>query len=126
MPNSPAGEAEIGAEAEFGSGRTVWLASFPKSGNTWVRAVITALGTHQHLFGVNQLDAGWQPHHVGAAVPIFGLDPRWLDAPEIDRLRTALILREKPHRCSAKPTRPTVRRTVPVTRFPRPPPVRRS
>jgi hypothetical protein len=75
-------------------GRTVWLASFPKSGNTWVRAVITALGTHHHLFGVNQLDAGWQPHHVGAAVPMFGMDPRWLDADELTQLRTALILRE--------------------------------
>ncbi len=102
MLNSPAGEAEIGAEerAPETSGRTVWLASFPKSGNTWVRAVITALGTHQHLFGVNQLDAGWQPHYLGAAVSVFGLDPRWLDASEVDRLRTALILRED----AARPT----------------------
>ena len=44
--------------------RTVWLASFPKSGNTWLRAIIAGLTTHEHLFAVNQLGSGAQPNYV--------------------------------------------------------------
>ena len=76
-----------------GPGRTVWLASYPKSGNTWVRAIVTALGTHPQLFGVDHLTSGAQPHHVGAALTAYGLDPRWLSEDENDRLRAALALR---------------------------------
>jgi hypothetical protein len=70
---------------------TVWLASYPKSGNTWVRAVVTALGTHEHLFAVNHLGSGAQPNHVGASLAVWGLDSRWLDYDENDQVRTALI-----------------------------------
>jgi aryl sulfotransferase len=73
------------------SGQTVWLASYPKSGNTWMRAIVTALGEHPHLFAVNQLDSGAQPFGVGHALTRFGLDPRWLTRTEVDRVRTALI-----------------------------------
>ncbi|MDP1820860.1 MAG: sulfotransferase domain-containing protein [Acidimicrobiales bacterium] len=73
--------------------RTVWLASYPKSGNTWVRAVVTALGTHPHLFGVDHLVSGAQPQHVGAALGAYGLDPRWLSGDELDVLRDALCRR---------------------------------
>lgn len=78
---------------EPGPGRTVWLASYPKSGNTWMRAIVTALSTHPHLFGVNQLDSGAQPNHVGAALGALGLDPRWLERGEVDALRDALVRR---------------------------------
>lgn len=81
------------ADRPPGPGRTVWLASFPKSGNTWMRAIVTALGTHPHLFGVNQLDSGSQPNHVGAALGWLGLDPRWLERSEVDALRDALVRR---------------------------------
>lgn len=81
------------ANREPGPGRTVWLASFPKSGNTWMRAIVTALDTHPHLFGVNQLDSGSQPNHVGAGLNWLGLDPRWLERDEIDALRDALVRR---------------------------------
>lgn len=81
------------AQRASGPGRTVWLASFPKSGNTWMRAIVTALGTHPHLFGVNQLDSGSQPNHVGAALSWLGLDPRWLERDEVDALRDALVRR---------------------------------
>ena len=36
---------------------TVWLASYPKSGNTWLRAVYTALRVGQRL-DINDLDGG--------------------------------------------------------------------
>ena len=91
-PMSDAAEAEA-ANRPSGPGRTVWLASFPKSGNTWMRAIVTALGTHPHLFWVNQLDAGSQPNHVGAALNWLGLDPRWLERGEVDTLRDALVRR---------------------------------
>ena len=73
------------------TGRTVWLASYPKSGNTWVRAIVTALSTHAHLFQVNQLNAGAQPFSVVGALPQLGLDSRWLSYDENDRLRAGLI-----------------------------------
>jgi aryl sulfotransferase len=78
--------------SEAPGGRIVWLASFPKSGNTWVRAIVTALATHRHLFQVDQLSSGSQPFSVGGALWRYGIDVRWLDRAEVDRLRTALIL----------------------------------
>ncbi len=76
-----------------GPGRTVWLASYPKSGNTWVRAIVTGLGIHPQLFSIDQLSSGAQPFSVGGALHAFGIDARWLDRAEIDRLRTALVTR---------------------------------
>ncbi len=58
-----------------------------------MRAIVTALGTHEHLFGVNQLGSGAQPNHVGAAQGMFGLDARWLSRDEIDQMRTVLVNR---------------------------------
>lgn len=77
-------------DAPRGPGRTVWLASYPKSGNTWLRAIVTALDTHRHLFGVNHLGSGSQPFLVDGTLSEFGLDPRWLSAEEVDRMRTVL------------------------------------
>ncbi len=73
------------------TGRTVWLASYPKSGNTWVRAIVTALSTNPHLFQVNQLSSGAQPFSVASALPQLGLDSRWLSFDENDELRAGLI-----------------------------------
>ena len=69
----------------------MWLASYPKSGNTWVRAIVTALSTHPHLFQVNQLSSGAQPFSLAGSLPRLGLDSRWLSFDENDRLRTAFI-----------------------------------
>ena len=100
---------------------TVWLASYPKSGNTWMRAIITGLGVHPLLFRADQLSSGQQPHHVSAANHRFALDPRWLARDELDHVRTALIedlanleptggptLRKthEQHRPAARPDRP--------------------
>ncbi len=71
--------------------RTVWLASYPKSGNTWVRAIVTALDEHPHLFGVDRLAAGSQPHQVAGALAAWGLDPRWLSDDQLDVARAGLI-----------------------------------
>lgn len=79
------------AAKPLGPGRTVWLASFPKSGNTWMRAIITALRTHHHLFAVNQLSSGAQPNHVDGVINQLGLDPQWLDRSEIAMARDWLI-----------------------------------
>lgn len=79
------------ARRPLGPGRFVWLASYPKSGNTWIRAIITALGTHPHLFTVDQLESGAQPFNVASSITAYGLDSRWLNAEETDRLRTSLL-----------------------------------
>ena len=76
-----------------GPGTIVWLASYPKSGNTWMRAIVTAMRTHRHLFAVNQLSSGSQPHHVGAIQTGLGIDPRWLDRTELPVVRDHLIRR---------------------------------
>ncbi|MCW2791736.1 MAG: Sulfotransferase [Nocardioides sp.] len=76
---------------------TVWLASYPKSGNTWMRAIVSALRTHRLLFDANQLGSGGQPHHVGAALPALGLDPRWLDRGELLTVRDHLLRRDPGH-----------------------------
>lgn len=75
------------------TGRTVWLASYPKSGNTWIRAVVTALSTHPHLFQVNQLSSGAQPFALTGALPLLGLDSRWLSFDENAQLRAGLVRR---------------------------------
>ncbi len=112
-----------------GPGATVWLASYPKSGNTWMRAIVTALGTHRHLFGVNQLGSGAQPNHVGGVQGVYGIDPRWLSRDEVDRMRTELINRWGvtapdvaadadgiPDEDPAGPVRPVLRKTHEVYR----------
>lgn len=87
---------ELAAQRSPGPGRTVWLASFPKSGNTWVRAIITGLGVHPHFFAVNQLNSGHQPFIVTGELWNNGIDCRWLDQGELDLLRDAQIRRSDP------------------------------
>lgn len=72
----------------------VWLASFPKSGNTWIRSILTALSTHQLLFDANLLGSGSQPYAVGSLLDTLGLDPRWLDRADLPRVRDFLIREE--------------------------------
>lgn len=96
-----------------GPGNIVWLASFPKSGNTWMRAIITALATHPHLFGVNKLSSGAQPHYVGTARGTLGLFPQWLDRGEIDVLRETLVVSQSQAR---EGTIPALRKTHEIYR----------
>jgi hypothetical protein len=71
--------------------RVVWLASYPKSGNTWVRSVWTALAGPRSLFSINRLDGGPQPCSVDGARSDLGLDPRWLDPRALALLRAGLV-----------------------------------
>ena len=118
-PGRPTTEDRDGMEIPPGPGRTVWLASYPKSGNTWMRAIITALGTHRALFAVNQLGSGSQPNHVGGALPLWGLDARWLQRAEVDVVRDQLI-RNSGTVQDDEPTTPIVRKTHEVWRAGRP------
>jgi len=89
--NGPATTAD--SEVESTTGNVVWLASFPKSGNTWIRAIITAARGGDRLFAVGQLTSGAQPHHVGSAHYAYALDPRLLDRSELRQLRDSLVSR---------------------------------
>jgi aryl sulfotransferase len=68
------------------TGRTVWLASYPKSGNTWVRAVHTALTTRQAP-DLNALVGLAQPAGRGLLDEILGVPSSDLTRTEIDLLR---------------------------------------
>ncbi len=114
--HEPAERARLAAARPNGPGRTVWLASYPKSGNTWMRAIVTALGTHRHLFAVNQLGSGSQPMYVGAMLPMFGIDPRWLSRDEIDLARDVLVRRWGEPTEDEPSGRPLLRKTHEVFR----------
>lgn len=77
-----------------GPGPIVWIASYPKSGNTWLRAILTAVSRGDHLFALDRLGSGAQPAHVASALVDLGLDPRWLSPDQIELVRTALITRQ--------------------------------
>lgn len=107
----------LASQRSAGPGGTVWLASFPKSGNTWVRAIVTALGVHPHFFAVNQLSSGAQPFIVAGELGTTGLDCRWLDAHEVDVLRDTQIRRSSPRQQDAGETvKPRLRKSHEIYR----------
>lgn len=107
----------LAAQRSPGTGGTVWLASFPKSGNTWVRAIVTALGVHPHFFAVNQLSSGAQPFIVAGELGNTGLDSRWLDAREVNVLRDTQIRRSSPRQEEVgEPVNPRLRKTHEIYR----------
>jgi hypothetical protein len=65
--------------------RIVWIASYPKSGNTWIRALLTAL-TRDRQVDVNRLVAPIASSRV-AFEEESGVDASDLLPDEIDRLR---------------------------------------
>jgi aryl sulfotransferase len=68
------------------SGRTVWLASYPKSGNTWLRAVYTALTCGADL-DINSLGAGLVPATRELLDSVLGVPASDLTADEVDMVR---------------------------------------
>lgn len=70
--------------------RTVWLASYPKSGNTWFRALVTSLQAEAGV-DLNALTTG---AHIASARQVFDdmlmLDSSVLTHEEVELLRPAL------------------------------------
>lgn len=69
-----------------GRGKTVWIASYPKSGNTWLRAVYTALCTGAEP-DINSLDGGDLAADRLAFDVALGIRSSDLSLGEIDALR---------------------------------------
>lgn len=69
----------------------VWLASFPKSGNTWIRAILSAVDRGEQLFNISVLGSGAQPFSLAGSLDMLGLDARWLTRAEAECTRTSLL-----------------------------------
>lgn len=80
----PVGDAGAVAPAK----NIMWLASYPKSGNTWFRVFLTnLLGRRQETADINDLDAIHIASARGAFDQAVGLEAGDLTGDEIDRLR---------------------------------------
>jgi aryl sulfotransferase len=66
--------------------RTVWLASYPKSGNTWLRAVVTAWRSGGHI-DLNDLDGGPMPSTRAPFDEALGIPSSSMTPDEADLLR---------------------------------------
>ncbi len=65
-----------------------WLASYPKSGNTWLRTFLKNLQEDGHEpVNINELKTGQIASSRGWLDEILGFDSADLDADEVDRLR---------------------------------------
>jgi hypothetical protein len=74
----------------------IWLASYPKSGNTWLRALLTNyLSPGDEPADVNKLGAGRGEHAASRALfdELVGVQASALDRPAISRLRPELYRR---------------------------------
>ncbi len=72
----------------------VWLASYPKSGNTWFRAFLANLrGEPDEPADINQLRTGWIASARDPFDDYAGVESSDLTAGEIDRLRPDVYLR---------------------------------
>ena len=66
--------------------RVVWIASYPKSGNTWLRALLAGY-VGEGAFDLNRLGRGVQMSGLRSLADVFGLDPALLREDEIEALR---------------------------------------
>jgi aryl sulfotransferase len=83
------------------TGGISWLASYPKSGNTWVRALLSSVKHQDGLVDVNQLEAGpiasaRDLFDTWAGVPSSDLDPAEVEALRPDHYRWRAGLTEGP------------------------------
>jgi len=77
--------------------RITWLASYPKSGNTWLRVFLTNLRRDAATpADINRLDAGCVPHAAYRALfdSLVGYETEDLTHDEVDRLRLRLYLHQ--------------------------------
>lgn len=82
----------------------IWLASYPKSGSTWLRAVLTSYLSGDGSFSINGLVAPW-PVDRRLFDDVLGIPSTDLSAREILRLRPLLhelVAAEWPHPALAK------------------------
>lgn len=69
----------------------IWLASYPKSGNTWFRIFLTNyMRDGDEPAEINALDDTWIASSRGRLETLYGIDSRDLMVDEIDRLRPAM------------------------------------
>lgn len=72
-------------------GNIIWLASYPKSGNTWFRTFITNLiGENKESFSINQLKTDGIFSSRQIVDKVIGIETSNLTNDEIDRLRPAV------------------------------------
>jgi aryl sulfotransferase len=67
-------------------GTTVWCASYPKSGNTWLRALLTAHASEGKV-DINDLDGGDQPGAHAMLFDLLGLGVSALVPADVEPLR---------------------------------------
>lgn len=69
----------------------IWLASYPKSGNTWVRAFLTSLRQDGRPVNINQLDFAQQPSARAIMDEMLGISTSELSNEEILQARPAAL-----------------------------------
>src|SRR5687768_15299566 len=68
-------------------GGIYWLASYPKSGNTWMRAFLAGLVDEKAVVDINALQIGELASSYEWVEEALGFDISELSQDEIDRLR---------------------------------------
>lgn len=74
-------------KAVAAEGGIYWLASYPKSGNTWMRAFIAGLTGEKEVVDINELQTGEIASSYGWVEEALGFEISELSQDEIDRLR---------------------------------------
>ena len=69
-------------------GEVVWLSSYPKSGNTWVRALLAGY-FGEGAFDVNRLGRGIEVDGLRSFSDVVGIDPWLLHEREVEAFRPA-------------------------------------
>ena len=67
--------------------KTIWIASYPKSGNTWLRAMLMGLTGEEHRLDVNALDGGLIASSRDHIERWIGFASGDLTIEELDRIR---------------------------------------
>jgi aryl sulfotransferase len=93
--------ARSGRHGESCVTRTIWLASYPKSGNTWLRILIAnALSKEGEPVDINNIPVGDMPCHRARFDYVTLLDSGLLTHDEIDVLRPRIYAQFARDRCA--------------------------
>jgi len=68
----------------------IWLASYPKSGNTWFRAFLSSLLSEDDIIDINNLKTEGIASNRKAFDELTGIDSEDMSMDEIDALRPEL------------------------------------